>query len=325
MSLLDGIEKFTFFLLLLVFFVSPWTKGIASLFSLSTFEEESVFDMTIYLIQKMPASLYYNGLLFLLPPFLLLLLRLLQKGLSYAVSSSLCRSHPLLFKLVLFLKWADLPNLILCFFSAVAMCVSFILLPLLLVPTPDPGSQVRQGERSPIDTNYMGNLLSTDFFLMGGFHSFLVLQGSLPPSSLAGGPLFGLSLFLLLPEEKRRGKDVSSLPLSLFLLYTCIGALFNAFSHFDSVGSSLLEQSFPFSQWYGYELYSLATIVGGFLLISSSIPLPTTPLQLIEAVVYIVLLNANVAAGWAFSAGYFRPPLLSPSFSLPFWRRALSC
>lgn len=103
----------------------------------------------------------------------------------------------------------------------------------------------------------------------------------MPPISLFAGPLYGLCINL----EKKTTR-LSSILLSVFVLYTSIGCLYEQYN--TSSTDTFSGKNIPFQNWHGYEVYSMITILVGFLVIVSSISWPTTCKETVEITLIII-------------------------------------
>lgn len=256
-------------LLVFVSAIGPWTKDVGRLFALSEFETQSVIDMAWFMFKKIPISFLYGFPYFVGVPLVLIIVRYFFPRLAGVIQT--------------FLIWL----------SCVASVVTLPLLCISYRPRDEP--------------NIMGDVFAADMIVMWVWHAILCLYDEyLPPSSLVGGPLLGLAIYLRKPPPRP-----SSIIGGIAALYACIGSLYAGYMKSEQLGLNVFSQTVAADEWYGYEMYALVTIVGGFILICASIPPPRSMPELFETVLYIILTNANVAAGWVASAGVLRPPLVS--------------
>ncbi len=153
--------------------------------------------------------------------------------------------------------------------------------------------------------NVMGEVFTADAISMWIVHVVLCFHVRVVPAwSVALGPSFGLVLFLV-----QKSRD-SSIVMAIIVLYANVGSLYRAYRILEVFDINVLTQTIPADEWNGYEIYSLMTVVSSFVIICTSIPTPQNRLELAETVLYIVLLNANVASAWATPRGFFRRPLV---------------
>ena len=171
----------------------------------------------------------------------------------------------------------------------VGIGLSLALLPMMFLPT------------DRLVTNPMAQVIAADLFAMWMWHAILCLIGDLPPWTLVCGPLFGL-VFHLTQVNPRRNSIIGGIG----VLYLHIGVLYRGHADLEAMGHALLTNTISLVEWGGYEFYGLVTVVWSFLVISVSVPVPQTCAELLETILYIILLNANVAAAWIASMGVFR-------------------
>lgn len=257
--------------------VGPWTKDVAQTFALHRFEENSVIDMAWYCFLKIPLSFLYGLPYFVGVPVVLILVRFFFPRLAGLLQTALL--------------W-------------LAALASVVTLPLFLVTY-----------RPRATPNVMGQVFFADLVVMWVWHAILCLYDEyLPASSLAGGPLLGLALYLRKPAPRP-----CSMLGGVAALYACIGSLYDGYQQSEALGYSVFTQTVGLSEYYGYEIYAVVSVVGGFVLICASTPVPKSLLELAEVVVYLVLTNGNVALGWIMSQGLVRPALIeAPRYVL--WR-----
>lgn len=263
-------------------FFGPWTVGVATLFGLSMYESSSVAEMVWYLVQKIPASFQKSPGLFIGVPVLLVALR---GG---------------------FPRWAHrLQALVLL----AGMASSVATLPLLLVTTP--------GDARAAPHNVMGDIFVADLVTMYGWHLTLCfgLDEAVPAWTVLCGPLFGLCRYIWSETDARP----NSLLGSSVAFYFNVGALYRGYKILEADGHDVFVHTVEFGEWRGYELYAAVNVIGGFLVICSSIPFPTSLSTFVDTLGYVVGLNGNIAAGWIASEGVYRPPLSVPAASLS-WR-----
>lgn len=157
----------------------------------------------------------------------------------------------------------------------------------------------------------MGDVLVADAVTMLVIHCALIACDALPGWTLACGPLFGLG------HSLRRSHRPSSILAGVAALYANVGALHRAYRTMSAQGNDTLVHTLPLSAWSGVEVYAAVTVVGGFLVICSSLPAIRTPCsrrrlaEAAELLAYTVLLNGNVAAAWIASTGVWRAPLVT--------------
>lgn len=271
----NTVEKIFFFTLLFVSLVGPWTPRLAIIFGLSEFENNTVSSMILFLLKKMPISLGYGAPYFIGVPMFFILLR------------------------ACFGAWASRAQKAILIVSMAASIVSvfFLWIPL--------GNGRRATE------NVMGDVFVGDVVTMVAVHGGLCIVGILPRWSFAFGPAFGLSLYV---AKKKR---VSSFLLGLACIYVNIGTLYRGYLRIEALGKEIFSQTVSIEEWYGYEIFAGLQVVFGFLLLCSSIPTKELnltsvrgTLAIVETVVYVVLLNANIAFGWIASNGIFRGDLV---------------
>tara|TARA_A100001015_G_C15027362_1_gene731250 strand:+ start:288 stop:1142 length:855 start_codon:yes stop_codon:yes gene_type:complete len=158
--------------------------------------------------------------------------------------------------------------------------------------------------------NSLGQVLVVDFVLMEVWHCVLIWHQTVPFATLFGGPLLGLCYDL----ERDDGRDArisSGILVSLVFLYASVPSLYDAFQT-SSAHDRLSTVSA--NEWYGYEMYALISVAGGFLVICSGLRWPCLAAlgrarfagQWVETLAYVLLLNANVAAAWAAKQGVLR-------------------
>ena len=178
------------------------------------------------------------------------------------------------------------------------MAASIATLPLLWIPV--------ASQRT--DPNVMGDIFVSDFVVMAVWHSILCLYDEyLPPWSFAFGPLFGLGLYIFKDDERP-----ASVIGGVVALYSCIGSLHRGYAIAESLGDSVLTQTVGIGEWYGYEIYAAVNIIGGFVLICASTPVPKRLVESVEVILYTILTNGNVGAGWIASMGFVRGRLRTP-------------
>lgn len=266
------VERILASVLVLFAFLGPWTRHVAVMFGLAEFERTSVIDMTLYMLTKIPESFLLGAAYFVAVPILLLLLR------------------------YFFPRAANIVHYCL---TMLLMVLSVCALPIFFAPGGDSPRNV---------VNVMGEIFVADLVVMFAWHAVLCLcTRALPTWSLAFGPLFGLGQYLFI-EEKRP----SSIAGGVAALYLCIGGLYRGYRLIETQGHNVFTNTVPFDEWYGYELYALFSIGGGFLLLCASTPVPRRFIEFVEVVLYLVLVNANVGAGWIASRGVVRPRLVTP-------------
>ena len=271
-------EKCIFFSLLFVSLLGPWTRPLAIIFGLSEFEETTVSKMVLFMLKKTPISLAYGSPYFIGVPFFLVLLR------------------------AFFERWASALQRALLVSSMVASIVSVIF---LWIPL--------QTDRAA--TNIMGDIFVGDMVTMWAVHAALCALGDLPLWSIVFGPLFGLCIYIA------QKKKPSSFLAGLVCIYVNIGTLYRGYLELESIGKEVFTQTLGIGEWYGYEIFAGVQVVLGFLILCASIPtnqfkLKTLrgTLSVLETVLYVILLNANVAFGWIASAGFLRGPLVRARF-----------
>lgn len=173
----------------------------------------------------------------------------------------------------------------------IGACASLLLAPLLLLP--------RSDRAAP---NPMGSVFAVDLVLMWAWHVLLCLgDGGLRPASLAFGPVFGLCEYIRLEPPRP-----SSLAGGVAALYASVPALYSAYRACEELGHATLSQTVSPNEWHGYELYAAFSVVFGFVLLCASAPLPRSLGAGAELFLYLLLLNANVAAAWIASRGVRR-------------------
>ena len=268
----NSIEYTLLISFLFILSVGPWTIGAAQMMSLSVYETKSVVDMSWFMFKKIPLSFLYGFPYFIGVPVLFLLFR------------------------YFFDRYADIVQLTLIYFSKI---VSICTIPLLFVRY----DSIRS------TSNIMGEVFTADLITMFVIHAILCIQTNLPSSSIAGGPLFGLAVYL----RRDAGERISSLLGGVVALYLNVGALYTGYIKSESLGLQVFSQTLLFSEWFGYELYACVTVVLGFVLICASVPIPKSFVDLAETIAYLVLLNANVGAAWIASKGVVRRALRSPT------------
>ena len=151
----------------------------------------------------------------------------------------------------------------------------------------------------------MGDIFVSDFVVMFVWHAILCLYDEyIPAWTIALGPLFGLGRYLF-----KKGCRPSSVIGGIVALYSCIGSLYRGYALIDG---AVFTQTIGFHEWHGYEIYAAVNIIGGFVVICASTPVPRRLIEFIEVVLYLILTNANVAAGWIASKGIVRPRLCTP-------------
>lgn len=245
----------------LVLAIGPWTVGLANTFAFREFEANAVHRMVVYLIAKVPISLWRGFFFFVLPPSVLLCLRYIRP------------------KAATLLYWLLLNG---------GLFVSVMCLFLLLVPS-------THNELDPL-----AQTITADFVLMLLFHVFLIYCEELHPLTFVGGPLFGMCRYYKQSTPRR-----TSTPLSFLFVYSMIGCLYNAYKRLDD---QVLTNRFPLYEWSGFEMYSLISVCYAFILISASVQIPRDVYECLEVIVFIVLLNANIAAAWAVGFYYRSEP-----------------
>jgi hypothetical protein len=254
------------------------------LFGLCEFENVSVVDMSVYMAKKIPMSFGRGFVPFVLVPACFIVLRS---------------------------AWSRGADILQACIAGVCEVASIITLPLFWIPYGGSAS------------NVMGDVFVVDLVTMYIIHALLIFGArALPPWSLVCGPLFGLTRYI------RTNADIrpSSLLGGVLALYANVGGLYRAYNVLhDEFGLDVFTQTVGYHEWRGYEIYAAVNVVGGFVLICSSIP-PAMNLKtwrgigiLLELILYVILLNANVAAAWIASRGVFRAPLVAAK---PFvWRQ----
>ena len=264
--------------------IGPWTVPVYRLFGLCEFEDVSVVDMSVYMAKKIPMSFGRGFVPFVLVPACFIVLRS---------------------------AWSRGADILQACIAVVCEVASIITLPLFWIPYGGSAS------------NVMGDVFVVDLVTMYIIHALLIFGArALPPWSLACGPLFGLTRYI------RTNADIrpSSLLGGVLALYANVGGLYRAYNVLhDEFGLDVFTQTVGFNEWRGYEVYAAVNVVGGFVLICSSIP-PVTNLKtwrgigiLLDLILYVILLNANVAAAWIASRGVVRAPLVAAK---PFvWRQ----
>ena len=248
--------------------VGPWTMRIGQVMGLAEFEQHSVIEMALSMVRRVPQSFYQGAPFFIVVPLVIVLVRAGAPRILDAVA------------------------LVLVGF---AMIVSVAGLPLLFLDTP-----VRSTH------NVMGDVFAADLVTFWVWHAFLCYDAQLPAWSLAGGPLFGLGLYLV---GRERAHSVAGGALALYLN---VGALYRGYEFAAQSDQFVFAQTVSVWEWYGYELYAAATVVLGFLLVSACTPVPRDFSALAETVLYVILLNGNVAAAWVAAAGVCREALVQP-------------
>ena len=180
----------------------------------------------------------------------------------------------------------------------IAMAASIVALPVLCI-----------AYNSRQESNIIGQVLATDMMTMWVWHATLCLYEFVPAWTLVGGPLFGLCMYIQL-----EGGRPSSLLGGVAALYSNISSLYDAYLNAErEFGDVVFSQTVGLNRWYGYEIYAAVTVVGGFIVICASAPAPRRWTELVEMILYIILLNSNVAAAWIASVGIMRPPLVRPN------------
>ena len=181
-----------------------------------------------------------------------------------------------------------------------AYIVSIVSLPVLLI----------QSGRARDVAHPMGDVLVGDALTWSLAHAVLVVMRKVPAWTFVCGPLFGLCYVLRMVETERPSSYVAGIG----MLYLNIGCLYRAYRTMASEGHAIFVQTLGIEQWDGIELYSATSVIGGFVVICSSLP-PPPPLckrtvrgvgQLLETFFYVVLLNANVGAAAIASSGILR-------------------
>lgn len=266
--------------------IGPWTVPVYRLFGLSEFEQVSVIDMSVYMAKKIPMSFGQGFVPFVLVPACFVVLRSV---------------------------WPRCANILQACIAIVCEIASIVTLPLFWIPF----------GRSRHSANIMGDVFVVDLVTMYITHALLVFGArALPPWSLACGPLFGLARYIRTNADTRP----SSLLGGVLALYANVGGLYRAYTALhDEFGLDVFTQTVGIHEWRGYEVYAAVNVVGGFVLICSSIP-PASKIKtwrgvgdLVELTLYVILLNANVAAAWIASRGVWRAPLVAAK---PFvWRQ----
>ena len=155
--------------------------------------------------------------------------------------------------------------------------------------------------------NVIGDVLTADLLTMYAVHIGFVLVDALPPLTLFGGPLLGLCSLLI-----QDGPRPSNLFLGIVALYANIGALRAGYRTMEGLGSATFAQTIALDEWHAYEVYAAVSIFGGFLVLCSSLPVPRTCAQAMETALYLVLINANIAAAWAATEGVTRRRMTTP-------------
>lgn len=145
--------------------------------------------------------------------------------------------------------------------------------------------------------NPVSDVFVADFLMMIFWHAYLIINDELMPITFLGGPLCGLCTYLL--DETEKNKNIF---VAILFLYSTIPSLYRAYSDIET---STLQGVIPFSSWNGYEMYSLLCIFYGSFVLCFSIK-AVTLLEYIEALFYIILINANVAAAWVGLVGFKR-------------------
>lgn len=256
--------------------VGPWTIPVYRLFGAGEYERVSVIDMAVHLAKKIPASFACGFYLFVIVPVFFIGLRAARARASNVVQASIA---------------------IACEVASLAT------LPLFWIP-------YGGAERA----NVMGDVLVVDLVTMYVVHAVLVFGArALPAWSLACGPLFGIARYL---RSKTAGRPSSILG-GILALYANVGGLYRAYvTLHEEFGLEVLTQTVRFDEWRGYELYAAVNVIGGFVLICASIAPPSSIrtwrgiVELLEIVLYVLLLNGNVAAAWIASEGFWRAPLV---------------
>ena len=193
--------------------------------------------------------------------------------------------------------------------TVVCMAGSIIAVPLLWIPM--------HGDRET--PNIMGDIFTSDFVVMFAWHSILSLYcKTLPAWTICFGPLYALGAYLFISNERP-----NSIAGGIAVLYLCVGSLYRGYQLAESMGDSVFTQTVGLGEWYGYEIYAAINVIGGFVLIAASIPVPRRLIEFVETLLYLILLNANVAAGWIASTGVTRRRLCTPR--MPFkWKSSAS-
>lgn len=254
--------------------VGPWTVPLSRLFALSEFERVSVVAMASYMAQKIPKTFALGFHFFVLVPMSFI-------GLRFCAA-----------------RRADMLQ------SAIAIAceiVSIVALPLLWIYISRPVS-------SP---NVMADVFVMDLVTMYLTHvAFIFGVPTLQAWTLACGPLFGMARYLRIRADVRP----SSILGSVAALFVNIGGLYRAYMVLDSAfGLDVFTFTVPFYEWQGYELYAAVNVIFGFVLLCASTPAPATVItrrgcaELIDVLLYVILLNANVAAAWIATRGVWRP------------------
>ena len=254
--------------------VGPWTAPLAQMFGLREFEGQSVVAMATYMARKIPESFAKGFAFFVVVPVVLIVLR----GVAP--------------------RGADVVQAIVGVGCEVA---SIATLPLFWVVV----------ERPPGVVNVMGEIFVVDLATMYIVHAALVFGArALPPWTLACGPLFGMARYLRLPVDRPQ-----SLLAGVAALYINVGSLYSGYRLIEGLGYSVFTQTAALGEWAGYELYAGVNVIAGFVLLCASTPAPRGfggwrgYAQLLDTVLYVILCNGNVAAGWIASRGVWRPPL----------------
>lgn len=274
---LEELTRIVALALFLSLCIGPWTIDVYSALAVGEFESFAVIDMAVWLLGRMWLTFYTQWSL-LAVPLLLVCCRA-------AFPRALCVAQWLLILL--------------------AECASVIGLPLLVAV---------QGREHGVHP--LGNVLLSDVFGMVCIHAALIAARILPAWSFLCGPLYGLCYTIRLPEDRR----YSSLLSASLILYLNIGALHRGYRLMkDLYGESLFQQTHSFDEWLGAELYAGLTVVLGYAVIVVSLPAPHAPVcswrgfaTIVELMLYIVLLNANVGSAWIVSRGIVRPSLHRP-------------
>ena len=271
-----GVDWWLTSLLFGISLIGPWTVPVYRLFGLCDFEDVSVIDMSVYMAKKIPMSFGRGFVPFVLVPACFIVLRSI---------------------------WSRGADILQGCIAVVCEVASITTLPLFWIPYGGSAS------------NVIGAVFVVDLVTMYIIHALLIFGArALPPWSLACGPLFGLTRYI------RTNADIrpSSLLGGVLALYANVGGLYRAYNVLhDEFGLDVFTQTVGFNEWRGYEVYAAVNVVGGFVLICSSIP-PAMNLKtwrgfgiLLELILYVILLNANVAAAWIASRGVVRAPLVA--------------
>lgn len=273
----ESLSRITALGLFFTLCIGPWTPVVFSKLALGEFEAFSVIDMTVWLLGRMWLTYYAQWSLIVVPLLIVC-----------------CRA---VFPIVV-----DTGQWVLILF---AECASLIGLPLLLL---DIG-------RDDATTNPIADVLFADLVGMVVVHASLIGFRILPPWTFSCGPLYGLCYTLRLSESKRYSSPLAA----GLLLYASIGTLHRAYRMMKALyGHELFEQTHSFDEWLGTEMYAALTVILGYFVIFFSLQVPRTwrslsgVASILELILYTVLVNANVGAGWIVPSGIFRPSLQRP-------------